>query len=694
MKEYPRRNVRNVAIIAHHGAGKTSLAEAMLFLSGATQKLGKVDDGSSILDYELEEQNRRMSINSHVAFYEWNDHFVNLVDTPGFANFLFETESALRVVDGAIVIVSAITGVKAQTQKFWQIAADLGIPRVLFMNKLDRERASFENGIADIEKDLEIRPVPITIPIGEEESFKGVVDLIEMKAYMYGEAGKYSVEGIPKDLESQANTWRERLVESVAEINDELLEKYLGGETFDNALIYKMLREGVLSAKIAPVYVGSAVKLIGVNLLMDGVCRNLPSPIERPSIKGQNIKGEEVEKEPKIEEPMSAYVFKTISDPYAGKISIMRIFSGSMKADSTIFNTGKKSREKIGQLFRISGKKQLPVSPALFGDIVTVNKLKDTETGDTLSDEVNPIIIPHQGMPQAVISYAIQPKTRADEDKLMSSLSRIREEDPTVVSRRDEETKEFLLSGTGQVHVEITVDKLKNKYGVNVEMKTPKVPYKETIKAMAKAEGKYIKQTGGRGQYGDAWLQVEPLQRSRGYEFVDRIVGGVIPKNFIPSVEKGVKEAMHKGILAGYPVVDVKVTLFDGKYHPVDSSDIAFKIAGSMGFKKAMEMAQPVILEPIMRVESITPEDCLGDVIGDINARRGKVSGVEPQAGGHVVKALVPMAEILTYAPELRSITSGRGMFSMEFSHYEEVPSHLASKIIEAVSKEKVAEEE
>ena len=693
MKEYPRRNVRNVAIIAHHGAGKTSLAEAMLFLSGATQKLGKVDDGSSILDYELEEQNRRMSINSHVAFYEWNDHFVNLVDTPGFANFLFETESTLRVVDGAIVIVSAITGVKAQTQKFWQIAADLGIPRVLFMNKLDRERASFENGIADIEKDLEIRPVPITIPIGEEESFKGVVDLIEMKAYMYGEAGKYSVEGIPKDLESQANTWRERLVESVAEINDELLEKYLGGETFDNALIYKMLREGVLSAKIAPVYVGSAVKLIGVNLLMDGVCRNLPSPIERPSIKAQNIKGEEVEKEPKLEESMSAYVFKTISDPYAGKISIMRIFSGSMKADSTIFNTGKKSREKIGQLFRISGKKQFPVSPALFGDIVTVNKLKDTETGDTLSDEANPIIIPHQGMPQAVISYAIQPKTRADEDKLMSSLSRIREEDPTVLSRRDEETKEFLLSGTGQVHVEITVDKLKNKYGVNVEMKTPKVPYKETIKMMAKAEGKYIKQTGGRGQYGDAWLQVEPLQRSGGYEFVDRIVGGVIPKNFIPSVEKGVKEAMHKGILAGYPVVDVKVTLFDGKYHPVDSSDIAFKIAGSMGFKKAMEMAQPVILEPIMRVESITPEDCLGDVIGDINARRGKVSGVEPQAGGHVVKALVPMAEILTYAPELRSITSGRGMFSMEFSHYEEVPSHLASKIIEAVSKEKVAEE-
>jgi len=693
VKEHPRENVRNIAIIAHHGAGKTSLSEAMLYISGATPKLGSVDDGSSVLDYELEEQNRRMSINSHVAFYEWGDHLVNLVDTPGFANFLFETESALRVVDGAVVIVSAITGVKVQTQRFWQMAADLGIPRVLFMNKLDRERASFENAIADIEKDLEVKPVPVTIPIGEEEGFKGVIDLVEMKAYIYGGNEKYSTEPIPGDLEDVANSWRERLIESVAEINDELLEKYLGGESFENDLIYKMLREGVLSAKIVPVFVGSAVKLIGVNFLMDAICRYLPSPLERRPIKGQNSKGETVERGSKLEEPMSAFVFKTISDPYAGKMSIFRIFSGSMKADSTVYNPAKRSREKIGQIFRIIGKKQFPVSPALFGDIVVANKLKDTETGDTLSDESNPIIISPPIMPQVVMSYAIQPKTRADEDKLLSSLGRIREEDPTVQFRRDEETKEFLLSGTGQVHVEVTVDKLKNKYGVSLDMKTPKVPYRETIKAMAKAEGKYIKQTGGRGQYGDAWLQIEPL-KSGGYEFVDKIVGGVIPKNFIPSVEKGVKEAMQKGVLANFPVVDVRVTLFDGKYHPVDSSDIAFKIAGSMGFKKAMEMAQPVLLEPIMRMEVSTPEDCLGDVIGDINARRGKVSGVEPQAGGHVVRALVPMAEILTYAAELRSITSGRGMFTMEFSHYEEVPSHLASKIIEEAVKEKKAEAE
>jgi elongation factor G len=693
VKDYLRENLRNVAVIAHHGAGKTSLSEAMLYISGTTQKLGSVDDGSSVLDYELEEQNRRMSINSHVAFYEWNDHLVNLVDTPGFANFLFETESALRVVDGAVVIVSAITGVKAQTQRFWQMAADLGIPRLLFINKLDRERASFVNAVADIEKDLEVKPVPVTIPIGEEESFKGIIDLIEMKAYVYGESEKYSVEPIPKSLEGAANSWRERLIESVAEINDELLEKYLGGESFENDLVYKMLREGVLSARIVPVFVGSAVKLIGVNFLMDAISHYLPSPLERPPVKGQNSKGEAVEKGSKLKESMSAFVFKTISDPYAGKMSIFRIFSGSMKADSTAYNLAKRSREKIGQIFRIIGKKQFPVSPGLFGDIVVANKLKDTETGDTLSDESSPVIIPPPNIPQVVMSYAIQPKTRADEDKLLSSLGRIREEDPTVQFRRDEETREFLLSGTGQVHVEVTVDKLKNKYGVSLDMKTPKVPYRETIKAMARAEGKYIKQTGGRGQYGDAWLQVEPL-KGGGYEFVDKIVGGVIPKNFIPSVEKGVREAMQKGVLANYPVVNVRVMLFDGKYHPVDSSDIAFKIAGSMGFKRAMETAQPVLLEPIMRVEVSTPEDCLGDVIGDINARRGKVSGVEPQAGGHVVKALVPMAEILTYAAELRSITSGRGMFTMEYSHYEEVPSHLASRIIEEAAKEKKDETE
>ena len=689
MKEYPRENIRNFAIISHHGAGKTSLAEAMLFLSGTTDKLGKVDDGSSSLDYELEEKNRKMSINSHIAFYEWNGDLVNLVDTPGFTNFLFETQISLRVVDSAIVILSAISGVKAQTEKYWQMAADLGIPRLLFMNKLDRERANFENAIADIEKDLGIKPLPIVIPVGIEQDFRGVIDLIEMKAYMYQGDGKYSIEGIPKELEENANNFRERIIESIAETDDELLEKYLQGETIDKEVIQTKLREGILSSKLSPVLVGSAIKLIGINLLMDAIHRYFPSPIERPPIKVSDLNGNIVERQASSSEPVSAFIFKTISDPYAGKISIFRLFSGELKPDSTIFISNNKTREKISQIYRINGKKQLPIDHARFGEILSINKLKNAQTGETIADQSKPVIIDQVGLPQAVMSYAIQAKTRADEDKLMPSLHKIREEDPTILFRIDEETKEFLISGTGQVHVEVVVERLKNTYGVNVELQKPKVPYRETIKTSAKAEGKYIKQTGGRGQYGDAWLQLEPLPRGGDFEFADKIVGGVIPKNFIPSVEKGVREALKKGVVAGYPVRDIKVILFDGKYHPVDSSDIAFQIAGSMGFKKAMEMANPVILEPVMRMEILTPEDTLGDVIGDINARRGKVSGVEPQAGGHLVKALVPMAEILSYAPELRSITSGRGMFSQEFSHYEEVPSHLANKIVEGAKKEK-----
>jgi len=694
MNEYARENLRNFAVIAHHGAGKTSLSEGMLYLAGATDKLGAAGGSSSLLDYEQEEQKRGMSINTHVGFCEWNKHLINVIDTPGFPNFLYETDSALRVVDAAIVIVSAISGVKAQTEKFWQMATELGLPRLLYMNKLDRERANFDNSIADIEKDLQIKPVPLFLPIGEEEGFCGVVDLIEGKAYMYDESGVSTAAEVPQELEGKAAEWRERILESVAETDDELLEKYLDGETFSNELIYSTIRTGVLNAKIVPVVVGSATRLIGVDTLLHSIIRFLPSPLDRQGVKGVDKGDSTVERMPSLDEPFAAKVFKTISDPYTGRISIMRVFSGAIDSDSTVLNATKESRLKVGHLFRVIGKKQYPIDRALFGDIVAVNKLKDTLTGDTLCDESAPLVIPHVDMMPPVISYAIEPKTRADEDKLMVSLARIKEEDPTIDYRRDEQTNEFLISGAGQVHVEVTVERLKNTYGVEVNMKTPQVPYKETIRVMSKAEGKYIKQTGGRGQYGDAWLQIEPMERGGGYEFVDKIVGGVIPKNFIPSVEKGVKEAMQKGVLAGYPVTDVKVTLYDGKHHPVDSSDIAFQIAGSMGFKKAMEEAKPILLEPVMNMEIVAPEDSLGDVIGDVNARRGKVSGVEPQAGGHLIKALVPLAEILTYAPELRSITSGRGMFTMEFSRYDEVPSHLAAKIIEESEAHKEGEEE
>lgn len=692
MTDLPRASIRNLAIIGNHGEGKTSVAEAMLFLGGATDKLGSVDNGSSTLEYELEEKNRGMSINSHIAFYEWNNHLVNIIDTPGFMNFLYETESSLKVVDSAMVMLNAVPGVKTQIRKFWQMASQQGIPKLLFINKLDKERSSFENAITELEKEIQSSIIPLTIPIGKEQDFRGVVDLIEMNAYVYGVDGKYTIEKIPSEIEELAKGHRERIIEAVAELDDELLEKYLEGETLDNYVINNKLREGVLSSSVVPLYVGSATKLIGINIIMNAINRFLPSPIDRRSLMVKDIQGEEKEIFPTLEEATSAYVFKTISDPYAGKISVFRIFSGELKSESNIYISNSKSREKIGQLYRIIGKKQLPVNSALFGDIVTVNKLKNIQTGETISDPSRPVVIPPVTIPQAVMSYAIQPKSRSDEDKLMPSLHRIKEEDPTISFRIDDETKEFLISGTGQTHVEVVVEKLKHSYGVNVELQTPKVPYRETIKGSAKAEGKYIKQTGGRGQYGDAWLDIEPLPRGKDFEFVDKIVGGAIPRNFIPSVEKGVRDALKKGVLAGYPVMDVKVTLFDGKYHTVDSSDIAFQIAGSMGFKKAMEAAHPVLLEPVMRMEIFTPEDSVGDVIGDVNSRRGKVLGVEPQAGGHLIKALLPMGEVLTYAPELRSITSGRGSFTQEFDHYEEVPSHIANRIIEGANKERGSE--
>lgn len=693
MTDFPRENIRNLAIIGNHGDGKTSLAEAMLFLGGVNDKLGSVDNGSSTLEYESEEKNRRMSINAHIAYYEMEGHLVNIIDTPGFMNFLYEAESSLKVVDFAIVVLNAVPGVKTQARKFWQMASRHGISSLIFLNKLDKERSSFESAASELIEEIPARIVPLSIPIGKEQDFRGVVDLIHFNSHLYGADGKPDIGKIPAEIEQEAKAHRERIIEAVAELDDELLEKYLDGEVLDDQVINDKLREGVCGSKIVPIYVGSATKLIGLDVLMDGVNRFFPSPLERPLLRVRDMEGADKELFPKLDEPPSAYVFKTISDPYAGKISVLRLFSGELKAESNAYISNTRSREKIGQLYRIIGKKQVPVSRAQFGDIVTVNKVKSLQTGETVSDQSMPVMIPPVMIPQAVMSYAIQPKSRSDEDKLMPSLHRIKEEDPTVSFRIDDETKEFLISGTGQTHVEVVVEKLKNTYGVNVELQTPKVPYRETIRGTSKAEGKYIKQTGGRGQYGDAWLEIEPLPRGKDFEFIDKIVGGAIPRNFIPSVEKGVKEALKKGVLAGYPVMDVRVTLFDGKYHTVDSSDIAFQIAGSMGFKKAMEMANPVLLEPIMRVEIFTPEDSLGDVIGDVNARRGKVSGVDPQPGAHLVRALLPMAEILTYAPELRSITSGRASFTQEFDHYEEVPAQIANKIMEQASRAKESDE-
>ncbi|MGD9652554.1 MAG: elongation factor G [Candidatus Dadabacteria bacterium] len=684
MKEYSRDCIRNIALVAPHGAGKTSLAEAILYTHGATDKLGKVDDGSSVLDYEPEEKHRRMSINSHITFFETRSHLVNLIDTPGFLNFLYEAENAVRAADGVVLVAGAVGSAESglQLKKYWDIAG--GLPSMIFVNKLDKENTSYEATVSGIAKELSgVKVIPLTLPIGEQHDFKGIVDLVDMKAYAYDGTGGAQEIPVPDDMMDAAAAAREEIIETVAELDDDLLEKYLDGEPVDEDKITTLLHEGILDGRVVPVFFGSATSLVGLNVLSGAITRYMPSPLERKPLKGLLPGGGEADIAPGEKGPFSAYVFKTISDPYAGKISIFRVYSGTLNGDGGAYNATKGNKEKLGHFHRLLGKKEFPLSPASCGDIVAVNKLKDASTGDTLTDEAHQMIIPSVPLPAAVLSYAIEAKTRNDEDKLMPSLARIHEEDPTIHYRIDEETKEFLLSGTGQSHVEATVNKLRDTYGVNVELKTPRVPYRETIRGRAKAEGKYIKQTGGKGQYGDAWVEVEPLPRGGGFEFVNNIVGGAIPKNFIPSVEKGVVDSMKKGILAGYPVVDVKLTLFDGKYHTVDSSDMAFQIAGSMGFRKAMEDASPVLLEPVMKMEITIPDECMGDVIGDVNARRGKVSGFDSLSGTNIIRALIPMAEILTYAPDLRAITSGRGTFSMDFSHYEELPDHIASKIIE-----------
>lgn len=689
--EYPREKVRNITLVAPHGAGKTSLAEGLLYINGSIDKLGRVDNGSSYLDSEVEEKNRKMTINTHVGFYEKKGFNINLIDTPGFPNFLYQTELAVDVADSAIIIISGIADSKEQIDRYWEIINTRNVTSLIFMNKLDKERADFESSLNNLKQSLKVNPSVLSIPIGSDKEFKGVVDLLSMKAFYYQDS-KSSLQDIPDNILEVCNNYREKLIDSIAENDDELLERYLNGEEISNEELLKTLRKAVINGDIIPLVVGSATELVGLDYLSETINNILPSPLERKPIACLR-NDEKSEIKPVTDGPVVCSVFKTISDPYAGKISILRIFSGSVNSDATLINTSSNSKIKIGQISKMLGKKQTHIEQAECGDIITLNKIKDLHTTQTLTTENEPLKVIFSSPPHAVLSYAIEPQSRGDEDKLMPSLSKIAEEDPTLDYHRDEETQDFLLSGTGQIHVEVIVERLKNVYGVNVDLKTPKVPYKETIKRSSKAEGKYIKQTGGRGQYGDAWIQLDPLTNGEDYEFVDKIVGGAIPKNFIPSVQKGVKDAMKKGIYSGYPVVGVKVTLYDGKYHPVDSSDIAFQIAGSMGFKKAMENAKPTLLEPIMKMKIFTPEDVMGDVIGDINARRGKVSGMDTASGGSEVNANVPMSEILTYAPELRSITSGRGNFTVEFSHYEEVPAHISQKIIEQMNSESGTEE-
>ncbi|HSG31050.1 MAG TPA: elongation factor G [Thermodesulfobacteriota bacterium] len=679
--DYPRENIRNITLVAPHGAGKTSLAEGLLYINGSLDKLGKVDNGSTYLDAEAEEKNRQMTINTQVGYYDHKGFNVNVIDTPGFPNFLYQTELAVDITDTAVLLVSGLADSKEQIDRFWDIIKSRNVSSLIFMNKLDKERADFEQSLNHLKDTLKINPVVLSVPIGSEQNFSGVVDLLSMKSYRI-DGTKSIIGDIPDDCKELSEKYREKLIESIAENDDDLLERYLNGDELTDEELQNTLKKAVIDGNAIPLVVGSATELTGLDYLCQTINNILPGPLDRKKI--NIIKGEEQsDLKPLVDGPVVGSVFKTISDPYAGKISILRIFSGSVNSDATLINSSDGSKVKIGQISKILGKRLSNVDKAQCGDIVAVNKIKELHTAQTLTSDSEAIKVLLSTPPHAVLSYAIEPQSRGDEDKLMPSLSKIAEEDTTLDYHRDEETNDFLLSGTGQMHVEVIVERLKNVYGVTVDLKTPKIPYKETIKKSAKAEGKYIKQTGGRGQYGDAWIQIDPLTNGQDFEFVDKIVGGVIPRNFIPSVEKGVKDAMKKGVYAGYPVTGVKVTVFDGKYHPVDSSDVAFQIAGSMGFKKAMEEAKPTLLEPIMKMKVFTPEEVMGDVIGDINSRRGKVSGMDTASGGSEINANVPLAEILTYAPELRSITSGRGNFSVEFSHYEEVPAQIAQKIIQ-----------
>jgi elongation factor G len=669
--------LRNVGFVGHGGVGKTALVEALLYAAGAVTRLGRVDDGTTTTDFDPDEIKRKISLNLSVAFCDYKDHRINLVDMPGYGDFISEARAGLRVVEGAVVVVDAVAGVQVQTERVWKFATEYDLPRAVVVNRLDRERADFFRTLESLGKRLKGRLIPLQIPIGAEGSFTGVVDLVRLK-------------DVPTPLVDQAREYREKLVEAVAETDDELLNKYLEEGTITDAELVRALRAGITAGKVTPVLCASATKGIGSPALLDLIVESFPSPLERDAVEGTDLKTKQtVRRPPDPKAPALALVFKTLSDPHVGKLSLFRVFAGAVTADSQLLNVSRGVKERLGHIAWLQGKTQKNVAALGPGEIGVASKLKDTLTGDTLGDEAHPLALSRIEFPEPSMSFAIQPKTRGDEDKISNALHRMAEEDPTLHSHYDPETKQLIVAGVGQMHVEVAVERMKRKYNVDVNLLPPRVPYKETVKGRAEVQGKYKKQTGGRGQYGDVWLRVEPLARAAGFEFVDDIFGGAVPRNYIPSVEKGVRDCMKRGIFAGYPVVDLKVTLYDGSYHEVDSSDMAFQIAGSMALQKGFMEAHPILLEPIMNVEVTCPAEQAGDVIGDINGRRGRIVGMEPAGETAAVRAQVPMAEMLNYEPGLRSMTGGRGAYSMEFSHYEEMPAFLSEKVIKEARAEK-----
>ena len=697
MKRFEPSQIRNIGTFGHGGEGKTSLVDAILFDTGENTRLGRVDDGSSLMDSEPEEINRKISISASLFHFEWDKHEFHVIDTPGYANFIAEAKASMRVLDGAIVVVGGNSGVKVQTETVWGYANEFGVPRILFVSKMDTERADFLKVVEEVKKIFPSQPaVPVQLPIGAEGNFKGIVDLIHKKAYIYREdgSGQFEIKEVPSDMKAEVDQLHERLVEAVVEMDDQMMEKYLESGEISVEEIVQCLRKGTTERRLVPALCGSSIRNIGIQPLLNMMIRCFPSPLERGPVQGKNIKtGEPETREPKEDAPFSAFIFKTIVDPYAGKLNLFRVYSGSISADSVVYNSKKDVKERIGQIFLMEGKKQKPAGFASVGDIVAVAKLKETTTGDTFSDEKRPILFEETSLPLPVISYALAPKSKGDEDKIASSLVRLHEEDPTMMVGRDEQSGEILLSGVGQTHVEVIVEKLKRKFGVEVNLSVPKVPYKETIRGSKTGViYRHKKQTGGRGQFAEVHFDISALPRGTGFEFENALTGMNVPRNFVPAVEKGVVEAMQSGVLGGYPVVDVKVRFYDGKSHEVDSSEMAFKIAAIMAFKKGVQEANPVLLEPIMKVGVTAPDENVGDVIGDLNSRRGRVLRVDSKANYQVVLANVPMAEMLKYAPDLNSKTGGRGTFTMEFSHYEEVPGQLSEKVIALAKKEKEKE--
>ncbi len=690
MKEYDSEHLRNVGFVGHGDSGKTSLVSALLYSAGAVSRLGRVEEGNTVTDYEDDEIERKVTINTALAYCEWRKRKINILDTPGYSAFILDAKASLIAADTVVVVVDAVAGVEVQTEKVWEFADGFGLSKAIVISKMDRERASFRRSLNSLQETFGRSVTPLQLPVGQEKDFRGIVDLIRGKAYIYKTdgSGQFTEEAIPSDMAGDVESKREELIEMIAESDDALMGKFFEDGSLSEEDMVSGLRKSIQSREIIPLFCASGTLNIGSKQLLDSIVDLFPSPLERAQFDFRDPRsGETATVKAGPDGPPASFLFKTLADPFAGRISLLKVVSGSIESDSVLHNLNQESDERLGTLQSFQGKAHDPLPVAHYGDIYGVLKLKTSVTGDTLAESGFGALVQKVEFPEPAISFAIEPKSRGDEEKISTAISKLLEEDPSIFFRRDPQTNEFLLSGSGQLHIEVVVNKLKKKFGVDVLLKTPKVPYRETITGSADVQGRHKKQTGGHGQFGDCKIRMVPNQRGSGFEFVDKLFGGSIPRQYVPAVEKGIQEASLRGFLAGFPVVDFKVTLYDGSYHDVDSSEMAFKIAGSLAFKKAMETARPVLLEPIMDVEIYVPEDSAGDAMGDLNSRRGRIQGMDMKGNSQIIRAQVPLAELLNYAPTLTSLTGGRGSYTMRHSHYDPVPHNIAEKVIEAAKR-------